>query len=155
MIKKRGNTDARKVDLGKLKLDRDDFSYDVSRILSNALVHAIGAEDASRIERFIETMSGKSLGELVYDDVKKVIEYLELALGTSTPRVVNELVKALMNYSNCDINVDYERIDGYEALELVIRDLIKCLKGRSKRIREIASNLLKEILLKRSKKDSK
>ncbi|OYT48061.1 MAG: hypothetical protein B6U85_03555 [Desulfurococcales archaeon ex4484_42] len=151
MTKKERDTNVHKVDLSKLKLAKDDVSYDVSKILSDALAHAIGTEDASRIERFIETMAGRSLGELAYDDVKRAIEYLELALGTSTPKVISELIKALINYSNCDISLDYERIDGYEALELAIKDLIKCLRERSKKIREITNNLSKELQSRRGK----
>ena len=151
MTKKERDTNVHKIDLSKLKLVKDDVSYDVSKILSDALAHATGTEDASRIERFIETMAGRSLGELAYDDVKRAIEYLELALGTSTPKVISELIKALINYSNCDISLDYERIDGYEALELAIKDLIKCLRERSKKIREITNNLSKELQSRRGK----
>jgi len=151
MTKEEKDTNVYKIDLSKLKLVKDDISYDVSKILSDALAHAIGTEDASRIERFIETMAGRSLGELAYDDVKRAIEYLELALGTSTPRVISELIKALIDYSNCDISLDYEKTNGYEALELAIKDLIKCLKGRSRRIKEITNNLLKELQSKRKK----
>jgi len=133
---------AHKIDLSKLKLVKDDVSYDVSKILSVALAHAVGTEDASRIERFIKTMAGRSLGELAYDDVKRAIEYLELGLGTSTPRVISKLIIALIDYSNCDISLDYGKNDKYEALELAIKDLIKCLKGRSRRIKEITNNLL-------------
>ncbi len=150
MVKEERDTNAHKIDLSKLKLAKDDVSYDVSKILSDALAHAVGTEDASRIERFIETMAGRSLGELAYDNVKRAIEYLELALGTSTPKVISELIKALIDYSNCDISLDYEKIDGYEALELAIKDLIKCLKGKSRRIKEVTNKLLKEL---RSKKE--
>ena len=143
---------AHKIALSKLKLVKDDVSYDVSKILSVALAHAVGMEDASRIERFIEAMAGRSLGELVYDDIKRAIEYLELALGTSTPKVISKLIKALIDYSNCDISLDYgKKNDKYEALELAIKDLIKCLKGRSRRSKEVTNKLLKELQSKRGK----
>jgi len=138
----------RKVDIGKINLvgskSKEDFSYDLSYIINNALYDVMGREDAIRIIRFIESIEGRNLGELASEDVKRVIELFEIALGSSSHRVISDLIRALIDHSECRIDYRGEG-DERKALEHVINDIIECLRGKSKRARELISNLLAEI----------
>ena len=147
-MRKTDDEEKRKVSMDKIDLmsgkSKEDFSYDLSYIINNALYDVMGREDAIRIIRFIESIEGRNLGELASEDVKRVIELFEIALGSSSHRVISDLIRALIDHSECRIDYRGED-DERRALEYVINDIIECLRGRSRRTRELISNLLAEI----------
>jgi len=135
--------------LSNTKLSDDDQTYDLTRIINDALSRALNKDDVIRIQRFVETMTNKTLGEIFYEDINKAIELFEMAFGASAQRILSDLVKELMQDNECGLNPDSDSLSKYrseqEILKHIIDSLIVCLKDRSKKSRDMVKNILKEI----------
>ena len=112
-----------------------DISYDLSRIINDALTEVLGNDKAFRVIRFIENTSGRDVGELAMYDPKQLVELLELVLGPSLHKVSEEMLRIIINRTGCKPE-DFTLANS-DSTDLVkmLKELCECVRKKAKMVR--------------------
>ena len=122
-----------------------DISYDLSRIINDALTEVLGNDKAFRVIRFIENTSGRDVGELAMYDPKQLVELLELVLGPSLHKVSEEMLRVIINRTGCKLE-DFTLANSDSTdLTKMLKELRECIRKKAKMVRHSYMDIIATI----------